>query len=166
MIGRLGVVALMLAVPAAVMTPAAAEVPDTIAAKGQVVVVQFHAEGAQIYQCEPGSGGLTWQFREPIAALFNDGRTVGRHYAGPSWESGGSIIVGKATGRAPGSSSSDIPWLRLEVSERRGDGPLKDVTTIQRINTKGGSFEGTCEKRGELHAQPYAADYVFLRKAP
>jgi hypothetical protein len=39
------------------------------------------------------------------------------------------------------------------------------VTTVQRINTKGGNAAGKCEKAGELHAEPYSADYVFLRKA-
>jgi hypothetical protein len=48
--------------------------------------------------------------------------------------------------------------------ERRGAGPLKDVTAVQRINTKGGQAEGACEKAGELHSEPYSADYVFLRK--
>jgi hypothetical protein len=29
----------------------------------------------------------------------------------------------------------------------------------------GGSFDGGCEKTGDLHAEPYAADYVFLKRA-
>lgn len=152
----------------AVMVPLAAanaELPDAIAAKGDVVLVEYHAEGAQIYECKAGSDGkLAWQFREPIASLFQNGATVGRHYAGPSWESGGSIIVAKVAGRAPGATKKDILWLKLDVSDRRGDGPLKDATTVQRINTKGGVKEGKCRKAGELHAEPYAADYVFLRK--
>ncbi|HEY2617071.1 MAG TPA: DUF3455 domain-containing protein [Acetobacteraceae bacterium] len=144
----------------------AAELPDTIAAKGEVVVTQLHAEGAQIYECKAdASGQLTWQFREPVASLFLNGATVGRHYAGPTWESGGSTVVGKAVGRAPGAESKDIPWLKLEVSEQHGDGPLKHVKTVQRINTKGGNADGKCQKSGELHAEPYSADYVFLRTA-
>ena len=52
-----------------------AEVPDAIAANGETVVLQAHAEGAQIYECKPAQSGgqLTWQFREPVAALFRDG---------------------------------------------------------------------------------------------
>lgn len=143
----------------------AAEVPDAIAAKGETLLVELHAEGAQIYECKADSAGqLTWQFREPIASLFRDGKTVGRHYAGPTWESGGSSVAGKAAGRAPGASAKDIPWLKLDVSERHGDGPLKDATTVQRINTRGGALDGKCDKAGLLHPEPYAADYVFLRK--
>ena len=54
--------------------------------------------------------------------------------------------------------------MKLDVSDRHGDGPLKDVTTVQRINTEGGNAQGTCEKAGAFRAQPYSADYVFLRK--
>ena len=144
---------------------AGAEVPEAIAAKGETVVLQVHAEGAQIYECKADAGGkLTWQFREPIASLFKDGKTVGRHYAGPNWEIEGGAVVAKAGGRAPGAGSKDIPWLKLEVTEHRGAGPLKDVTTVQRINTQGGNSEGACQKAGDLHSEPYSADYVFLRK--
>jgi hypothetical protein len=144
---------------------ASAEVPEAIAAKGETVVLQVHAEGAQIYECKAdASGKLAWQFREPIASLFNEGKTVGRHYAGPNWELDGGAVVAKAAARAPGASSKDIPWLKLEATEHRGSGPLKDVTTVQRINTQGGNAEGVCQKAGELHSEPYSADYVFLRK--
>jgi hypothetical protein len=144
---------------------AGAEMPDAIAAKGEAVVLQVHAEGAQIYECKAdASGKLAWQFREPIASLFNEGKTVGRHYAGPNWEIDGGAVVAKIAGRAPGASSKDIPWLKLEATDHRGSGPLKDVTTVQRINTQGGTAEGACPKPGELHSEPYSADYVFLRK--
>jgi len=60
-------------------------------------------------------------FREPIATLLADGKTVGRHYAGPNWEhSDGSAVVGKAAGNAPGTTANDIPWLKLEVISHRG----------------------------------------------
>jgi hypothetical protein len=41
---------------------------------------------------------------------------------------------------------------------------LNDVTTVQRINTQGGNAEGACQKAGDLHSEPYSADYVFLRR--
>jgi hypothetical protein len=144
---------------------ASAEMPEAITAKGETVVLQVHAEGAQIYECKAdASGKLAWQFREPIASLFNEGKTVGRHYAGPNWEIDGGAVVAKIAGRAPGASSKDILWLKLEATDHRGSGPLKDVTTVQRINTQGGTADGGCQKAGELHSEPYSADYVFLRK--
>lgn len=47
---------------------------------------------------------------------------------------------------------------------RRGNGVLTGVTTVQRINTKGGKLEGGCDKAGSFKSAPYSADYVFLRK--
>ena len=145
---------------------ASAQVPAAIAAPGETAVVALHAEGAQVYECKAGSDGkLAWAFREPIATLVLDGKTVGRHYAGPSWEHmDGSAVVGKAAGNAPGKTASDIPWLKLEVTAHRGSGTFSGVSTVQRINTAGGGFTGACDQAGALHSAPYAADYVFLRK--
>jgi Protein of unknown function (DUF3455) len=140
--------------------------PDAILAPGETVVLTLHAEGAQIYECKAGSDGkLAWAFREPIASLMENGKTVGRHYAGPNWEhADGSAVTGKAVGNAPGATANDIAWLKLDAASRRGSGVLTPVTTVQRINTHGGKLEGSCEKAGEFKSAPYSADYIFLRK--
>jgi hypothetical protein len=145
---------------------AAETLPDAIAAPGETIVLSVHAEGAQVYDCKAGAGGkLAWAFREPIATLLADGKTVGRHYAGPNWEhSDGSAVTGKGVGSVPGATPNDIPWLKLEVVSRRGSGILSGVTTVQRINTSGGKLEGPCDKAGAYRSVPYSADYVFLRK--
>jgi hypothetical protein len=145
---------------------ASAQVPPAIAAAGETVLLTVHAQGAQVYECKAGSDGkLVWTFREPIATLLLDGKTVGRHYAGPNWEHvDGSAVVGKVAGRAPGATPKDSPWLKLEVTERRGNGTLSSATTVQRINTSGGVMEGSCDKAGALSSAAYSTDYVFLRK--
>lgn len=141
-------------------------IPDAIAAPGETPILKLHAEGAQVYECKAGAeGSLTWAFREPIATLFQDGKTVGRHYAGPTWEVGdGSAIVGQVAGTSPGSVAMDIPWLKLTVTSKRGTGVLTPMTTVQRINTVGGKLTGACYKPGTYESVPYAADYVFLKK--
>lgn len=138
---------------------------DAIAAPTGTSPLKVHALGAQIYDCRTDSGGhLAWTFREPVASLMSGGKTVGRHYAGPTWEmADGSLVVGKVVAKAPGLSAADIPWLKLAVSERKGDGSLKDVTTVQRIATEGGTKDGPCPVEGASAAQPYAADYIFSR---
>ncbi len=150
------------------MSTKAAEtpLPEAIAAPGETVVLTMHAEGAQVYECKAGADGkLAWAFREPIATLLVEGKTVGRHYAGPNWEHvDGSAVVGKAIGNAPSATPNDIPWLKLEVTSQRGNGILSGVTTVQRINTKGGKPEGACDRPGAFANVPYSADYVFLRK--
>jgi hypothetical protein len=140
--------------------------PGAIAAPGETTILSVHAEGAQVYECKAGSDGkLAWAFREPIATLLVDGKTVGRHYAGPTWEHvDGSAVTGKVAGSAPGTTSDDIPWLKLDVVARRGSGVLNGVTTVQRINTRGGKLGGACDQAGGYRSMPYSADYVFLRK--
>jgi hypothetical protein len=155
------------AIPIAIVAPVARaqqSLPPAIAQPGAVTVLTVHAVGAQIYECQPDAAGkLGWQFREPIASLLVDGRTVGRHFAGPSWElADGSLVVGKVEGRAPGASADDIPWLKLEGSSGRGK--FANVNVVQRINTKGGALTGACDNAGALTAVPYASDYVFLTK--
>jgi hypothetical protein len=141
--------------------------PDAVAAPGETTILTLHAEGAQVYECKAAADGkLAWAFREPIATLLLDGKTVGRHYTGPNWEHiDSSAVVGKAIGNAPGATPNDIPWLKLEVTSGRGTGILNGVTTVQRINTVGGKLEGACDKPGTYRNVPYSADYVFLRKS-
>jgi len=159
---------LALLLSSAFVSSAAAQtsLPEAIAAPGETVVLTLHAEGAQIYECKAASDGkLAWAFREPTASLLLDGKTVGRHYAGPSWEHiDSSAVVGKAAGNAPGATANDIPWLKLTVTSGRGTGMLSGVTTVQRINTVGGKLDGDCDKAGSYRNAPYSADYVFLRK--
>jgi hypothetical protein len=140
--------------------------PAAIASPGAVTIMTAHAVGAQIYECIADAAGKRgWQFREPIATLLIDGRTVGRHFAGPSWElADGSLIAGKVTGHAPGATNDDIAWLKLELASGPGSGQFAAVTVIQRINTKGGALTGACDNAGQLIAVPYASDYVFLTK--
>ncbi len=159
------VLALSFVLAAALTAKAQTPLPDAIAAPGETVMLTVHAEGAQVYECKAGDGKLAWAFREPIATLFVDGKTVGRHYAGPNWEHmDGSAVVAKAAGNAPGATSDDIPWLKLQVTASRGSGVLSGVTTVQRINTRGGKLEGACDKTGTFKSVPYSAEYVFLKK--
>jgi hypothetical protein len=140
--------------------------PESIQAPGLAPFLTLHAEGVQIYQCKPGPGGKpTWTLREPIASLMRDGVTVGRHFAGPTWElADGGRVQGQVAGRAPGATSADAPWLKLDVTGREGGGLLGEATVIQRVHTHGGALEGGCETPGALRGDAYSADYVFLKR--
>jgi hypothetical protein len=152
---------------------ASAKMPTAIDVSDGTVLLTVHAEGAQIYECKPQPieknpsqvGALTWQFREPIATLMVDGKSIGRHYAGPNWDhADGSGVKGKAGASVPGATPDDIPWLKLDIVDHRGDGILSSATTVQRINTRGGMLLGRCESAGTYRSVPYSADYVFLRR--
>lgn len=154
---------------AVLMLPATAaplDVPASIAVPDEAIITTIHAEGAQVYECKPDAAGKTiWQFREPIATLFRDGKTVGRHYAGPSWElADGSVVTAKLAARTDGATAADIPLLKLEVISRRGTGDVAAAGTILRVNTRGGAAEGACQTAGAFLSVPYSADYAFYKK--
>jgi len=166
LIGTVAILAAYISALRLISLPAAAEVPSAIAAPGEILVTTVHAVGAQVYECRPDSAGkLVWQFREPIATLIIDGKTVGRHYAGPTWEMmDGSAVSGKVAARAPGAGPNDIPLLKLEAIAWHGAGKLSGVTTIQRLNTRGGNVDAACDSSGTFLSAPYTADYSFYRK--
>ena len=81
---------------------------------GQIVFVEALATGVQIYECAPKTdqpARFEWAFRAPEAKLVDrSGRSIGKHYAGPTWESDdGSTAVGDAKARDPGPAHS--PFL-------------------------------------------------------
>ena len=163
----LAVIAAYLSMRVLAPSAAAAEVPEAIVARGETLIASVHAIGAQVYECKTNSDGkLVWQFREPIATLMIDGKTVGRHFAGPVWEmADGSAVSAKVSAQAPGATTNDIPLLRLDVAARHGSGLLSGITTIQRLNTRGGRADAACDSTGTFLSVPYSADYAFYKKA-
>ena len=152
---------------AALPIVAAAQTADAIMVPGETLVTTIHAEGAQVYECKAdASGALAWQFREPVATLLSNGKTLGRHFAGPTWEfADGSAVAAKVAASAPGASQSDIPLLKLAVVSQKGSGLLAGITSIQRLNTKGGVAKGPCDAAGAFLSVPYSADYAFYKKS-
>src|SRR5215831_12990900 len=160
-------IALLLSGPLAGAALAESLLPLALAAlPDETMALKVHAVGMQLYECKPGTDGkLAWTFTAPQATLTVDGKVVGHHGAGPSWElDDGSGITAKATANAPSASANDIPWLKLEVATHTGSGKLSDVTTVQRVNTVGGVLKDSCDRQGAGRGMPYSADYVFLKK--
>jgi hypothetical protein len=123
-----------------------------------------HAFGKQIYFCD----GSKWTLSGPDAKLFDEaGKEVGSHFAGPTWKwSDGSQVTGKPIANATPDPDS-IPWLLLTATGHSGDGVLKNVVSIQRLQTKcGKSPTKACDAshRGEQARIPYTADYYFYTR--
>jgi hypothetical protein len=157
--------ALMGSLAAAAQAEGVENLPARIAIKAGVPVAQLQAAGAQVYACtKNAAGALNWTFREPVATLLEEGKTVGRHFVGPTWEFvDGSRVVGEVVSKAPGTTAKDIAWLKLSVKEPQKSGLVAGATSVLRIDTKGGVFEGACDGEGELHSEPYTATYVFVK---
>jgi hypothetical protein len=142
------------------------DVPDKInAPAGEEVVLVAHASGVQIYVCQPGADGKpAWTLKAPEAELRDDkGAVIGSHYAGPSWKyKDGSSVTGKAAARVDSPDAGSIPWLLVSVTGHSGDGLLGRVTSIQRVNTKGGVAPADACTQGTETKSTYTADYYFL----
>lgn len=158
---------LFAALPVCLPLPAqeASPAPKEIAAPAGEVVLRAHAKGDQVYVCQQGVTLSAWRLKEPDAILFDkDGKIIGRHFAGPSWElKDGSRVKGDPDAKMDSPNRNAIPWLRIKVIEHAGNGLLSPVTTIQRINTKGGMAPLSCDEAhgGKELRVPYEADYVF-----
>jgi hypothetical protein len=67
---------------------------------------------SQIYDCsQKPDSSYESAFKAPEASFADPaGHSLGKHYAGPTWESGdGRIVVGDVKAKNPGPSPSAIP---------------------------------------------------------
>jgi Protein of unknown function (DUF3455) len=137
-------------------------VPDSLKPPpGEHLQAHAHASGKQIYTCD----GSKWSLSGPDAELFDEaGLRVGSHFAGPTWQwSDGSRVTAKPVANATVDPES-IPWLLLTATGHTGDGVLKNVSSIQRLQTKGGKAPANgCDAshKGQQARVPYTADYYF-----
>jgi hypothetical protein len=143
--------------------PVKIEAPST-----EKVLLAAHASGVQIYTCKQGTNGsYVWSLKAPEAELRDSsGKTIGRHYAGPTWKhNDGSEVTGKAIAQVDSPDANSIPWLLVTASGHSGPGTFSRVTTIQRIHTKGGKPPAAADcsaSNQNIDAKStYTADYYF-----
>lgn len=148
--------------------PAALTPPATESLKFKVSAV-----GVQIYVCNATlAGGYAWTGLAPQANLFNDdGKMIGTHFIGPTWQGNDGSSVGAAKVAAAPMDPSAVPWLLLKgVSHAAEEGRFSDVTWVQRLSTVGGIAPAdTCDSTHNLGAVvqvPYSAEYFFYETKP
>jgi hypothetical protein len=166
----------LLTAGAAMLTAACAStplvVPDTLRpATSETLATTVGARGVQIYECRARKdGGYEWAFVAPDADLLDaQGKAIGRHGAGPYWQSAdGSRVVGTVTARADAPAPGAIPWLLLSTKSSGPAGAFSNVSSIQRVNTVGGVAPATpCTEQfaGTPARVPYTADYrLFMAR--
>jgi hypothetical protein len=150
-------------------------VPDNLKVPAtQTLSLETHAAGVQIYDCKPGKDDparFEWVFRAPEADLFDTaGKKIGKHYAGPTWESNdGSKVVGEVKARDDSPDVNAIPWLLLSAKSTSGVGVLGQTVSVQRVQTIGGKAPaGGCSpaQAGTEVRVPYSAAYYFYVARP
>lgn len=134
---------------------------------GNKLSFHVYATGVQIYRWN----GITmkWDFVALMAGLFAEENffgEVGKHSAGPVWESkSGSLVEARrVAGTGCTVDPTAVDWLLLSKHRTAGSGIFASVTFIQRVNTTGGlapSEPG--ETDGEVKEVPYTAEYYFYR---
>jgi hypothetical protein len=147
--------------------------PDEIKVPaGEKLVLKAHATGFQIYTCKAaGDRPAQWELKAPEAELHDrKGTVIVHHFAGPTWKhKDGSEVTGKASAHVDSPDASSIPWLLVSATGHTGEGVFSKVSSIQRINTRGGKppagAECTAANNGAESKSSYAADYYFYRPA-
>jgi hypothetical protein len=150
-------------------------IPETLTVPAtQVLSLETHASGVQIYVCKVTKDDpmrFEWVFKAPEAELFDrSGKSIGRHYAGPTWESNdGSKVVGEVKAKDNGPDPNAIPWLLLNAKSTSGNGVFSQTQSIQRVHTAGGKApsEGCNQAQvGKETRVPYTANYYFYIGRP
>lgn len=146
---------------------------ELLANENEQVVLMAHGKGDQIYACKANANGAQfgWILKAPDATLTDDsGKVVGHHVIGPTWQwVDGSHTRGKVVTSSRSSDPDAIPWLLLIAFERTDEGALAHITSIQRVNTKGGRAPTTGCDGSHLDTEvrvPYSADYYFYARTP
>jgi hypothetical protein len=145
------------------------EVPEALRLPtDEVAVLRLRGAGAQVYECKANTqdpAKHAWILKAPDAQLYDGaGMVVGKHYAGPTWESlDGSRIVGEVRARADAPDPNAIPWLLLATRSTGGAGVLSRVKSVQRLDTVGGKAPASCDaaQAGQTLRVSYSAAYVF-----
>ena len=150
-------------------------VPENLKAPPtQTLAVVAQASGAQIYECNASKtdpARFEWVFKAPEAELLDSGgKKIGKHYAGPTWESDdGSKVVGEVKARDDGPDVNAIPWLLLSAKSAEGNGIFGKTQSIQRVNTVGGKAPPeSCNQAqvGKSVRVAYRATYNFYVASP
>ena len=141
---------------------------------GQTLSLVSPATGVQIYVCgatKTDPARFEWVFKAPEADLFDlSGKKIGKHYAGPTWESNdGSKVAGEVKARDDGPAATAIPWLMLSAKSASGKGVFSQTQSIQRMYTVGGKAPAAGCNRAQLGKEarvPYKATYYFYAAEP
>ena len=128
----------------------------------------YEGRGVQVFRCEVNGGASSWQLIGPEASLYDaDGRIIGRHFLGPSWQANdgseitGAVIVANASPSGP----RNAPWLVLRIISAQGPGRFAQAKMVTRTDTRGGGVPSqpcTTADQGMTRKVPYSARYILF----
>lgn len=170
MLRSLALLAGTLALPAAAAVVEPAVAPPLQPRPGETPAFMLRAHGVQVYQCQPLPGdprAYTWLLVAPDATLSDGTGAVARLASPNQWESlQDRSSVSAVPLRMQEAGSGNLPWELLRAVPEGRTGLFAGVTSIQRVNTRGGVAprEGCDESHlGREARVAFSADYYFYR---
>jgi len=138
---------------------------------GAQVVFQATGNGVQIYTCTSTPAAIKWTLKAPDAKLLDaSGKTIGSHFAGPTWKlNDGSQVQGELVANRPSPEAGSVAWLLLRAKAGTASGTLANVAFIRRTETHGGAAPASgcnsAQDAGKSVQVHYTAAYTFYSAA-
>jgi hypothetical protein len=173
MLRPLALLAASLAAPAL----AAIAEPSGIAAPLRVLPDESPAfvlsgDGVQVYECRQvpaDPNAYAWFLVAPDATLSDDAGTAARLASPDHWSSLRDLSgVSAVPLRMQSAGAANLPWELLHAVPDGSPGMFAGVTSIQRVNTRGGAAPaGGCDEThlGDQARVAFTADYYFYKSA-
>jgi hypothetical protein len=166
------VTALLTAWPAAaVISPPTGVAPALRVSANEEPAFMLSGNGVHVYECRLGlmePNSYVWAFVAPDATLYEGARSAARMTSPNLVEaiSDRSSVSGfvRSTQAAGG---NNLPWTAMRALPIGEDGLFAGVTSIQRVNTSGGSAPASgcnAENVGAEARVAYNADYYFYKR--
>jgi len=128
------------------------------------------ADGVQVYQCQAvpaDSNAYAWFLVAPDATLSDGTGTVARLASPDHWNSLHDLSgVSAVPLRMQPAGSANLPWELLHAVPDGSPGMFAGVTSIQRVNTRGGAAPTAgCDEThvGDEARVAFTADYYFYK---
>ena len=164
----------LLALPAfAAIAPPAGLARNLQPSADEAPAFRLLASGTEVYECRASLTApeqYRWVFVAPDATL-NDpasGHDVAAYRAIDQWNSLTDLSSVSAVLRATQEAGTDdLPWAYLRAIPASQDGMFAGVTSIQRVNTRGGAAPrdgcGT-DTAGSEARVPFTAEFYFYKR--
>ena len=168
---------LLLAAAVAFSLPAAA-VPEPAglsqslrAPANEAPAFMLSGNGVYVYECRQSAldpNAYEWSFTVPDATLYDGSRTMARHATVGLFEATSDRSTTSGIVRASQAAGvANLPWISMQAQPLSAEGLFAGVTSIQRVNTKGGAAPtsgcGPSTLGGEARVA-YQADYYFYKQ--
>jgi hypothetical protein len=134
---------------------------------------RLSASGVQVYECREAltqPGQYRWAFVNPDMTLSDpaSGADVATSRSIDEWNSLTDLSSVSAVLRATQHAGGDnLPWAYMRAIPTSQDGMFAGVTSIQRVNTRGGAAPGTgcsADTAGSEARVPFTAEYYFYKR--